>query len=83
MLASLVLIMALGAADPTATGAAAKPKLVCREDQQHLGSRIHTGRRCKTTEQWQREDAVRDQLPTTLRVTEGQGDGLPKRPRPQ
>jgi hypothetical protein len=63
MLASLVLVMAIGASD--------------------LGSRIHMGRRRKTAEEWQREDAARDQIPPTLRVTEGQGDGLPKRPRPQ
>ena len=83
MLASLVLVMAVGASDPSSTLPPAKPKLICREDQRHLGSRIHTGRRCKTADEWQREDAARDQLPTTLRVTEGQGDGLPRRPRPQ
>jgi hypothetical protein len=82
MLASLVLVMAIGASDPSSAQPPAKPK-ICREDQQHLGSRIHMGRRCKTAEEWQREDAARDQIPPTLRVTEGQGDGLPKRPRPQ
>jgi hypothetical protein len=83
MLASLVLVMAAGAAHPTTTVVAEKPKLICREDQQHLGSRIHTGRRCKTADEWQREDAARDQLPATLRVTEGQGDALPRPPRPK
>ena len=82
MLASLVLVMALGASDPSITPPPAKPK-ICREDQRHLGSRIHTGRRCKSAEEWQREDAARDQIPPTLRVTKGQGDGLPRRPRPQ
>ena len=82
MLASLVLVMALAAADPSIAPPPAKPK-ICREDQRHLGSRIHSGRRCKTAEEWQREDAARDQIPPTLRVTEGQGDGLPRRPRPQ
>ena len=83
MLASLVLVMAIGAADPSGSTVAEKPKLICREDQKHLGSRIHSGRRCKTGEQWRQEDLARDQLPTTLRVTEGQGVGLPRRPKPQ
>jgi hypothetical protein len=83
MLASLVLVMAIGASDPSSIPPPAKPKLICREDQRVLGTHMHTGRRCKTAEQWQQDDARRDQIPPTLRVTEGQGDGLPRRPRPQ
>ena len=74
----LAIALAPGAA--LAEPAAAPPpklKLICREGVQQTGSRIRTGRRCKTAEQWQQEDARRDHIPTTLRVTKGQEDGRP------
>ena len=60
-----------------------KPKLMCRESDQTLGSHIRSGRRCKTAEEWQQEDAKRDLVPPSLRVTEGQGDALTPKTRPQ
>jgi hypothetical protein len=68
---------------PAAQPPAPKPKLVCRESEGQLGSHIRTGRRCLTEEQWEQEDARRDRVPTTLRVTGEQGDGLPARTTPQ
>ena len=56
-----------------------KPKLVCREAEGHLGTRVRTARRCLTAEEWQQEDAERERVPVTLRVTAGQGD-TPTRP---
>jgi hypothetical protein len=76
-LAVILLLLALQAAQP-----AEKPTLICRESAQETGSHIRTGRRCKTQEEWQREDARRGEIPATLRVTEGQGDALAKQ-RPQ
>jgi hypothetical protein len=37
---------------------------------------MHTGRRCKTAEEWQVEDQRRDAKSPSMRVTEGQGDAL-------
>ena len=59
-----------------------KPKLICRQGEQELGSHIHTGRICRTSEQWQQEDARRDERPATYRVVPGQGDGGPRPQRP-
>jgi len=59
-----------------------KPKLVCREGEVQLGSHVHSGARCLTQEQWDEEDAKRDRVPVTLRVTAGQGDGQPTRSQP-
>ena len=60
-----------------------KPKLVCRESETHLGTRMRTGRRCKTPEQWQEEDAERNRVPVSLRVVPEQGDGAQPTQRPQ
>jgi len=60
----------------------AKPRLICRQGEQELGSHIHTSRTCRTAEQWQEEDARRDQRPATYKVVPGQGDGVPRPQRP-
>jgi hypothetical protein len=60
-----------------------KPKLVCRESERRLGSHVRTGRRCKTAQQWEEEDAERDRVPVTLRVTAGQGDAAQPTRKPQ
>ena len=75
----MLLAVALASAAPQSAPAAAaeKPSLICRESENLTGSHIRTGRRCKTAEQWQIEDAKRDRLPPSLRVTEGQMDGRP------
>jgi hypothetical protein len=67
----------------TTPPAAPKPKLVCREGESQLGSHVHTPRRCLTEEQWQEEDARRDRVPLTLRVTAGQGDAAQPTRKPQ
>ncbi|MFL6736797.1 MAG: hypothetical protein ACJ8F4_07030 [Sphingomonas sp.] len=75
----LTLLALLAAQTNTPPSNAAKPKLVCREAEGHLGSHVRTSRRCLTAEQWQQEDAERARVPVTLRVTAGQGD-TPTRP---
>jgi hypothetical protein len=72
---TILLLLALQAAQAQPPG---KPMMICRESAQETGSHIRTGRRCKTQEEWQREDARRGQIPTTMRVTEAQGDALTK-----
>ena len=73
----MLLAAALASASPEPAPAPAKPPLICREGENLTGSHIRTGRRCKTAEQWQIEDARRDRVPPSLRVTEGQMDGHP------
>jgi hypothetical protein len=53
-----------------------KPQLVCRKSEQETGSHIRAGRRCKTEEEWAREDAEKARLSPSARITEGQGDAL-------
>jgi hypothetical protein len=74
----MLLAIALASAAPQpAQPPAEKPPLICRESENLTGSHIRTGRRCKTAEEWQVEDARRDRAPPSLRVTEGQMDGRP------
>ena len=82
MLSSFALMLALATADQQSTEPLPKPKMICREDEQEVGSHIHKGRRCKTAEQWQQEDGPRNQTPVTLHVGPAQGDGLPSPQRP-
>lgn len=81
---AIVLIFALLAAEPQQLSppVKAKPKLICREGEQELGTHMHTSRRCKTAEDWQQEDARQRQIPPTMRVTEGQPDGAQRSQRP-
>ena len=82
--AIILLALAMQAVQPSpAQPQGEKPKLICRENEQRLGTRIHVPRRCQTAEEWQREYDARDKLPTTLRVVPDQGDGLPQQQRPQ
>ena len=73
ILALLVLQTAAQAAPPSAIE---KPKLICRADDQMVGTRIHSGRRCKTAEEWQQEDSRRSQIPTTLRIMPTDGGAI-------
>jgi hypothetical protein len=75
MLATMLLLLAVQA--PTGQPLSQKPSLICREDEKMVGSHIHTGRRCKTAEEWEQEDRRRDQVPPTLQIRPDQGDGLP------
>jgi len=86
MLASLVLMMAVAAQDLPAVPVLPppKPKLICREDEKMVGSHIHTGRRCKTAEEWQIEDQRLDPRSSpSMRVTDSQGETIPQPQRPQ
>jgi hypothetical protein len=78
-MAMSMLAVLLGAAQPAQPATPPKEKLVCRESEAQLGTHVRSGRRCKTQEQWAQEDAERDRVPLTLRVTAGQGD-TPTRP---
>ena len=81
-MALILLAIALAAAGPDSQSGAApeKAKRICRESENQTGSHIRTGRRCRTAEEWARDDAARDRKPADLRVTEGQDYG---QPRPQ
>ena len=74
-----VIAIALAAANAQAAPAAPpeKPQLICREGQAVTGTRRRVGKRCKTAEEWQKEDAELDRIPPTLRITKGQEDGRP------
>ena len=76
-----LLLLSGQAAQPAA--APPKPKLLCRQSETHLGSRVRTPRSCKTPEQWAQEDAERTRIPLTLRVTAGQGDAAQPTRKPQ
>ena len=59
-----------------------KESKICRQSAPKTGSRVKTGPRCKTAEEWQKEDEERSRIPLSATVTEGQPEG-PARPRPQ
>jgi len=48
---------------------APKPKLICRGGEVETGTHRHVGARCLTQEQWEEEDARRDNIPASLRIT--------------
>ena len=79
-LAMMLASAAQPAALPTAP-VANKPERICRESERRTGSRIRTGRRCLTEDQWRVEDERRDRVPATLRVTDGQDDAGQQRPQ--
>lgn len=62
------------AVDPPAQPKEERQPLICRGGQKTLSSRIRTTRRCRTAEQWQREDD-RGGLPISAQITAGQNDG--------
>jgi len=70
---SATLAAAAVAADPPAPPS--QQRLVCRGGERRLGTRTRTERRCRTAEQWQRDEEERSRLPVSLQVTQGQNDG--------
>lgn len=64
------------------TGSKADETKICRKAEARTGTRIKTGRKCKTAEEWRKEDEERARIPVSLTVTEGQPDGTPRQ-RPQ
>ncbi|GAA3886756.1 hypothetical protein GCM10022276_02290 [Sphingomonas limnosediminicola] len=75
---TILILAAQSGANAPAVGE--KPKLVCRESEQDTGTHIRAGRRCKTAEEWDRDDIEKRTKATTMRVTTGQGDALTKQP---
>ena len=69
-------------ATPAATPPPEKPQLICRKVEQDTGSHIRKGRRCRTQEDWAREDEERTRMSASTQVTEGQGDSLTKSATP-
>lgn len=59
-----------------------KESKICRQAAPRTGSRVKTGPRCKTAEEWRKEDEERSRIPLSATITEGQPEG-PARPRPQ
>jgi hypothetical protein len=59
-----------------------KEAKICRQSETRTGTRIRTGRRCRTAAEWLKEDEEKARIPLSLTVTEGQPDGT-ARPRPQ
>jgi hypothetical protein len=80
--ALLAFLIAAPAGAQLTTAVPLKPRLICREPEQQLGSHIRAVRRCKTEEEWRLDDERSGRIPVTLRVTEGQGDALTMRPPP-
>jgi hypothetical protein len=80
--ALLALLLAGQGAPPPIIVARDKPKLICRESEEELGSHIRTGARCKTDEEWRLEDEERGRIPRSMRVTPAQGDALSKQSPP-
>ena len=77
------LLALFAASEPAAAPAQpAKPVRICREGEKQLGSHMHASRRCLTAEQWQVEDARRDRIPITARVTADPDDAARAATRP-
>ena len=67
----LIAVLALAAAQASQAVPApqsAKPQKICREKEQHTGTRIRSTRTCKTQEQWDMDDAARDRRPLSLQI---------------
>jgi hypothetical protein len=80
---SLILLALLVAGDvPAAAPRPEKPKLICRDAEKELGSHMRTNRRCLTAEEWQNEDARRDRIPLTARVSADPDDAARAATRP-
>ena len=79
-----IILIALAAAAQTvpASPAPTQPMRICRASEKQTGTHMRTGRRCKTAEEWAREDSERAQKPASLQVTEGQSvsTGAPSSP---
>jgi len=83
MVFALIGLLTVFSGPPASQPPAPKPKLICRGGEVETGSHRHVGARCLTQEQWEQEDARRDSIPVTLRVTAAQGDGQPAAKQPQ
>ena len=77
----LALVLVAQAAAPS-TPPPEKPMLICRKVEQDTGSHIRKGRRCKTQDDWAREDEEKTRRSASTQITEGQGDALTKSATP-
>ena len=78
-LALAAALLPAAAADPPASS---DQRMICRGGERQLSSRIRSPRRCRTAEQWAREDEEKGRLPAGLQTTQGQNDGrAPSQPR--
>jgi len=66
--------------DPIATAPITieKPQLICRQGEKETGSHRRTGKRCKTADEWAKEDEDRTRMSPSAQITEGQRDSLSK-----
>jgi len=55
-----------------------KPQLICRQGERETGSHRRTGKRCKTADEWAKEDEDRTRMSPSAQITEGQRDSLSK-----
>jgi hypothetical protein len=79
LLALAAALLPAAAADPPASS---DQRMICRGGERQLSSRIRAQRRCRTAEQWAREDEEKGRRPVGLQVTQGQDDGRsPGQPR--
>jgi len=70
----LPVLLLAGAENATATAAPPKPQKICREIKQETGSHIRASKRCKTAEEWEREDAKNATLPVDAAIRHNEGD---------
>lgn len=78
VLATLGIVIAPGFAQAVqAPAPQEKEAKICRESARQTGSHIRTGRKCRTAEEWRKEDEAKARIPPSLTVTEGQNDGHP------
>ena len=64
---------------PVIVSAPPKPKLICRQGESQLGTHMRVGRRCKTAQQWQEEEAGarNGPMPPSLTIHKDQLEGAP------
>jgi hypothetical protein len=79
MLLSLIAVSLLSPAPQAAAQPPpVKPKLICREGEQQLGSHMHADRVCKTAEQWDADDSDvhRRLAPLSVTIHHDQNEGV-------
>ena len=76
----MLTMFALLLIDPPATVPTTieKPQLICRQGERETGSHRRTGKRCKTADEWAKEDEDRTRMSPSAQITEGQRDSLSK-----
>jgi hypothetical protein len=78
----LPILLLAGADNATAAAAVPKPEKICREVKMETGSHIRAGKRCKTAEEWAREDAKNANLPVSAAIRHDPDDVARELQRP-